>query len=133
MIIYQQNKFNPAYNISFTFHLKGELNFPVFLKSNGIIETVIKTIKIQAGTIRPAAFLNVSDTFSIDTNELSRRIKEKLPSYIIPSSFKVMKGFPKTVNGKIDREALKPDIKEPGEKEKMIKYIQKLSRAISDV
>jgi acyl-coenzyme A synthetase/AMP-(fatty) acid ligase/acyl carrier protein len=78
----------------------------VISEINGIIETVIKPFKIQEGDIRLAAFLNVSDTFSMDTIELSRRIKEKLPSYMIPSFFKLMNGFPKTINGKTDKDSL---------------------------
>ena len=52
------------------------------------VKTVRKPIKIYEGDIKLAAFLNVSNTFSMDTKELSRRIKEKLPSFMIFSSFK---------------------------------------------
>jgi amino acid adenylation domain-containing protein len=81
----------------------------VISEIDGIIETVVKPIKVDKGDIRLAAFLNVSDTFSMDTKELSRRIKEKLPPYMIPSAFKQMHGFPKTVNGKTDKDALTLD------------------------
>ena len=82
----------------------------------GIIEVVIKPLKISAGDMRLAAFLNVSDTFSIDTKELSTKLKEKLPPFMIPSAFKIMHGFPKTINGKIDRDALVLEISEIAEK-----------------
>jgi tyrocidine synthetase-3 len=77
---------------------------------DGIIDVVIKPIKIKEGDTRLAAFLNVSDAFSMDTKELKNRIKEKLPPQMVPSMFKLMHGFPKTVNGKIDKDALKVDI-----------------------
>jgi amino acid adenylation domain-containing protein len=82
----------------------------VISEIEGIIETVIKPIKIEEGDIRLAAFLNVSDTFSMDTKKLSRQIKEKLPPYMVPSAFKLMNGFPKTINGKTDKDALTLDI-----------------------
>ena len=82
----------------------------------GIIEVVIKPLKISEGDMRLAAFLNVSDTFSIDTKELSTKLKEKLPPFMIPSAFKIMHGFPKTINGKIDRDALVLEISEIAEK-----------------
>ena len=82
----------------------------VISEIDGIIETVIIPLKIDEGDIRLVAFLNVSDTFSMDVKELSRQIKEKLPPYMIPSAFKQMHGFPKTVNGKTDRDKLVLDI-----------------------
>nr|VFJ59082.1 MAG: amino acid adenylation domain-containing protein [Candidatus Kentron sp. DK] len=39
-------------------------------------------------------------------SELRDYLKEKLPSYMIPSAFEVLERFPLTRNGKIDREAL---------------------------
>ena len=78
----------------------------VLSEMEGIIDVVIKPIKINEGDIRLAAFLDVSDAFNMDSKELGRRIKEKLPPQMIPSIFRIMHGFPKTVNGKIDKNAL---------------------------
>jgi tyrocidine synthetase-3 len=76
---------------------------------DGIVETVIKPVKIQAGDTRLAAFMNVNDTFKMDVKEFDRYLKKKFPLYMVPSFYKIMKGFPKTINGKIDKEALKVD------------------------
>ena len=84
----------------------------VISEIGGVIETVVKLIKIDEGDIRLIAFLNISDTFSTDIKELNKQIKEKLPNYMIPSAYKYMKGFPTTINGKIDRDALVYDFKE---------------------
>ncbi len=89
----------------------------VISEIEGIVESVIKPIKIQEGDIRLAAFLNVSDTFSMDPGEISRRIKEKLPPYMVPSAYKYLNGFPKTINGKTDRDALTLDINDLVRKE----------------
>jgi tyrocidine synthetase-3 len=82
----------------------------VISEIDGVVESVIKPVKIQVGDTRLAAFLNVSETFSMDTKEISRRIKEKLPSYMVPFAFKYMTGFPKTINGKTNKDALTLDI-----------------------
>lgn len=86
----------------------------VISEIDGIIDTVIKPVKIQEGDLRLAAFLNVSETFKMDAKDLSKRLKEKLPPQMIPSMYKFMHGFPTTVNGKIDMDALKIDINQTG-------------------
>jgi len=58
------------------------------------------------------AFLNVPGSFNKDTGEILAKIRSKLPGYMIPSAFRLMNGFPKTVNGKTDRKALRFDTKE---------------------
>jgi amino acid adenylation domain-containing protein len=83
----------------------------------GINEVVIKVHEFDENDERLVAYLNVSEDFNIDTKELNRLIKEKLPSYMIPAAYKVMKGFPKTSNGKTDRKALLFDVKGSGGKE----------------
>jgi acyl-coenzyme A synthetase/AMP-(fatty) acid ligase/acyl carrier protein len=81
----------------------------VISEIEGVIETVVKPIKSEDGEIRLAAFLNVSETFNLDSKALSRLVKEKLPPYMLPYAYKQMHGFPKNVNGKVDKDALKLD------------------------
>jgi amino acid adenylation domain-containing protein len=71
-----------------------------------VVEAVVKPIKTENGDLRLIAFLNVTDGFSSADDDLRRKLKTKLPSYMIPSAFSIMKGFPKTINGKTDRKAL---------------------------
>lgn len=87
----------------------GEIEF-LLSQIKGIKEVVIKVHEFGKNDERLVAYLNVSEDFNIDTKELNSRIKEKLPSYMLPSAYKVMKGFPKTNNGKIDRKALRFEI-----------------------
>ena len=82
----------------------------VLASVDGVIETVVKPVKLAEGDYRLSAFLNVPESFNTETSEIIRLIKTKLPSYMIPSAFKLMHGFPLTVNGKIDRNALSADI-----------------------
>ena len=81
----------------------------VLSEINGVVEAVIKPVKLQEGDLRLAAFLNVNETFSLDTIELTGIVKKKLPSFMVPSVFKLMRGFPSTINGKTDRNALYVD------------------------
>ena len=71
-----------------------------------VVEAVVKPMKTENGDIRLIAFLNVTDGFSSADDDLRRKLKAKLPSYMMPSAFSIMKGFPKTINGKTDRNAL---------------------------
>ena len=84
---------------------------------DGVIETIIKPVKVEEGDYRLVAFLNVPETFSMDTKELVSIIRSKLPSYMVPSAYRFMHGFARTVNGKIDRKSLHFDINELKEKE----------------
>ncbi len=84
----------------------------VISEVDGVIEAVVKPVKLVEGDYRLVAFLNVPETFNMETKKIVSEIKAKLPGYMLPSTFKFIHGFPKTINGKIDREALSIDISE---------------------
>jgi tyrocidine synthetase-3 len=85
----------------------------VISEIDGIIETVVKPAKVEVGDYMLVAFLNVPESSYMDPKEIGRLIKAKLPSYMVPSAYKFMHGFPKTINGKIDRKSRIFDVKEP--------------------
>jgi amino acid adenylation domain-containing protein len=63
---------------------------------------------------RIVAYVVLNDECATPADELRRGIKEKLPSYMIPSAFVVLEAMPLTPNGKIDRKALpEPDQTRP--------------------
>jgi tyrocidine synthetase-3 len=84
----------------------------VISEIEGVIETVIKPVKVGEGDYLLVAFLNVAETFIMDPGEINRRIKTKLPAYMVPSVFKLLNGFPININGKVDKQALIIDVKE---------------------
>jgi acyl-coenzyme A synthetase/AMP-(fatty) acid ligase/acyl carrier protein len=71
----------------------------------GINESVVRLQKFADNDERLVAFLNVSGSFNIDPREINNQLREKLPLYMIPSAYQIMKVFPRTSNGKIDRKA----------------------------
>jgi amino acid adenylation domain-containing protein len=84
----------------------------VISEIEGVIEAVVKPIKVEEGDYRLVAFLNVTADFSMEPKEIAKLIRKKLPSHMVPSAFKCMQGFPRTINGKIDKNALLYDLKE---------------------
>ena len=84
----------------------------VIAELEGVVEAVIKPVKVQEGDLRLAAFLNVKESFNMDPKEITAAIRQKLPPYMVPSAFKLMRGFPTTINGKTDRDALNIDLSE---------------------
>jgi hypothetical protein len=83
----------------------------------GINESVVKIHKFEENDERLVAYLQVSDDFDIKPREISDILKQKLPLYMIPSIYKIMRELPRTNNGKIDRKALVVNTKEEGGKE----------------
>ena len=63
---------------------------------------------------RIVAYVVLKQECATPTEELRRVLKEKLPSFMIPSAFVVLDSLPLTPNGKIDRKALPaPDHERP--------------------
>jgi len=85
----------------------------VLSEIDGVIEAVVKPVKVEEGDYRLVAFLNISNDFNKDTTAVVAHLKSRLPAYMMPSSFKLMETFPKTINGKTDRKALNAEYNEP--------------------
>lgn len=83
---------------------------------DGINESVVRLEKYAENDERLVAFLNVSEAFNSDPRDISSRLREKLPLYMIPSAYQVMKEFPRTSNGKTDRKAFVFDTKKDADK-----------------
>jgi acyl carrier protein len=89
----------------------------VISEIDGVVETVIKPLRTAEGDYKLIAFLSVPENFSMEPAEIGKYIRTKLPPYMVPSAFKFMNGFPRNINGKIDRKALVYDVVELEKKE----------------
>ena len=69
----------------------------------GIKDCVVLTSKDALNENRIVAYYR--GTASLSSAELRNKIRAYLPSYMVPSAFIVMTDYPRTPNGKIDKEA----------------------------
>ncbi|MTJ48121.1 non-ribosomal peptide synthetase [Dolichospermum sp. UHCC 0259] len=73
------------------------------------IQQAVVTVQQSENNQRLIAYLVPQAKATININELRSFLKQKLPDYMLPSAFGILKKLPLTPNGKIDRQAL-PDI-----------------------
>jgi amino acid adenylation domain-containing protein len=69
-------------------------------------EVVVIAREDEPGDQRLVAYVVPQPTQVSITNELRSFLKEKLPSYMMPSAFVMLEALPLTPNGKVDRQAL---------------------------
>jgi amino acid adenylation domain-containing protein len=74
----------------------------------GVREAVVLVREDTPGDRRLVAYH--SGPVPVKTDDLRRRLAERLPEYMVPQAYVRMESWPLTVNGKLDRKALlKPD------------------------
>ncbi len=73
---------------------------------SGIKEAVVKVMKFDELDVRLVAFINIEEKFQLTNDEIAVFLRTKLPAYMIPTTFKKLKDFPRTPNGKINKNAL---------------------------
>jgi acyl carrier protein len=74
----------------------------------GVAEVVVKVVEVEGGEKRIVAYVVKRDGEEEEEVEVEirRRVKERLPEYIVPSGIVMMEEMPMTRNGKVDRDAL---------------------------
>ncbi|WP_078630301.1 non-ribosomal peptide synthetase [Streptomyces roseochromogenus] len=72
----------------------------------GITAAAATVREDAAGDHRLVAYVVPADGTTADPVELRRYLAERLPGYMVPSTFVVLDALPLTANGKVDRKAL---------------------------
>lgn len=71
--------------------------------------TLLAHVGLGAGACSPIGIDNDSSKeLTATAARIAKQLREKLPPYMVPTRFVFVESFPKTINGKIDRESL-PD------------------------
>ncbi|PYV72853.1 MAG: hypothetical protein DMG96_24845 [Acidobacteria bacterium] len=78
----------------------------VLAEDSGVQQAVAEVREGQGGDKHLVAYVTRVSGENPDIEELRRRLKAKLPSYMVPSTFVVLDQLPMTANGKIDRRSL---------------------------
>src|SRR5262249_41145483 len=101
---------------------------------SSVRETVVVVQKDTSEDDRLVAYVTPASTSPILINELRSLLKQRLPAWMIPSTFLTLDKFPRTANGKLDRKSL--PIPEAGSSENHNEYIAPrtpIEEALSDI
>ena len=97
-------------------------------------DVVVVTREDTPGDRRIVAYLVARAEGEPSVEDLRRLLREKLPSFMLPSAFVILDAFPLTPNGKIDRKALPPpDQTRPELEEAFIAPRGPVEEAIADI
>ncbi|MGA5417938.1 non-ribosomal peptide synthetase [Streptomyces pseudogriseolus] len=72
----------------------------------GVAQAVVLVREYQEGDKRLAGYVVPEPDAALDTAELTARLHERLPDYMVPSTLIQLSEIPLTSNGKLDRRAL---------------------------
>jgi acyl carrier protein len=85
----------------------GEIEMAL-LEHPGIKEAAVVGREIQSGDIRLVAYFVPTQQRTATVTELRNCLNDRLPDYMIPSTFVMLDTLPLTPSGKVDRRALPP-------------------------
>ena len=69
-------------------------------------ETVVVARPSAGGDLNLIAYLALVDGAALSADDLRAHLKRSLPDYMLPARLEIVAALPRTLNGKIDREAL---------------------------
>ncbi|MGK0388500.1 MAG: fengycin family lipopeptide synthetase D, partial [Maribacter sp.] len=72
-----------------------------------VVESAVFAIKGDDDIMTINAAVIVQENKEVIIDELTSFLKEKLPSYAVPASIKILDTFPRTGSGKVSRSAIK--------------------------
>lgn len=80
----------------------------------GVLQAAVVVREDNPGDKRLVAYLMAAPSAELDVDRIRKELKDKLPEYMVPSRFVVVKTFPMTTSGKVDRKALPAPPQERG-------------------
>jgi aspartate racemase len=99
-----------------------------------IKESVVIARQEDSGDKRLVAYLVVGDRSTAGVSELRSHLKQKLPDYMVPSTFVILDELPLTPNGKVDRHRLPaPEQSRPELEEGFVAPRDELERQLSNL
>ncbi|HEX2055446.1 MAG TPA: amino acid adenylation domain-containing protein [Nitrospiraceae bacterium] len=111
-----QVKWLPDGSLEFIGRIDFQVKVRGFRIEPGEVETVlgqfpnvsqaVVVVREDDGDRHLVAYVTLKDAASFDATEVRRRLRDRLPEYMIPSAIVPMDAFPLTPNGKIDRRSL---------------------------
>ena len=106
----------------------------VFKQHPSVMDIVVIVREDTSGDKRLVAYLVAHPGLVLEASELRNFGKEKLPQYMMPSSFVVLQSLPLTPNGKVDRKALPaPDQSEVRADAPYLPPQTELERIVTDI
>lgn len=78
----------------------------VLREHDKVREAVVVASESEPGEKRLVAYLVAATEEALNTDKLRSFLREKLPEYMVPQAFVLLRALPLTRNGKVDRQAL---------------------------
>jgi acyl-coenzyme A synthetase/AMP-(fatty) acid ligase/acyl carrier protein len=138
-------RYLPDGNIEFLGRIDSQVKIRGFRVEPGEIETVLgknpavhQTVVIaredQPGSKRLVAYIVPDKDYSLTVSELFQFLREKLPDYMIPSTFMLLDALPLTPSGKIDRRSLpEPGMVRPELAQKYVPPRTPIEQQVADI
>jgi amino acid adenylation domain-containing protein/non-ribosomal peptide synthase protein (TIGR01720 family) len=73
---------------------------------NGVVQSAVAVKEDESGEKRLVAYIVLNDGLKLSAGDLRSALKERLPEYMLPSSWNVLEKLPLTATGKVDRQLL---------------------------
>ncbi len=70
------------------------------------VREAVVTVREDTGEKRLVGYVVPRNGLVLSVSDLQRRLREKLPEYMVPSTLVILRALSLTINGKVDREAL---------------------------
>ncbi|MFQ4144478.1 amino acid adenylation domain-containing protein [Chlorogloeopsis sp. ULAP02] len=99
-----------------------------------VLQSVVLDQEDQSGNKRLVAYVVAKPEHILTTSDLRYFIEKKLPNYMVPAVFIMLKGLPLNPNGKVDRRALPiPDTNRPELTENFVKPRNSIEEMIAKI